>query len=190
MTHQKGFTLIELMVVIAVIGILAAVALVSLTGLQRSARDATRKSNLSDYATALGRYYQDNNKYPAPATTGNASCGNPGNANNTTSWDCDRSPNGVFNTTTSALVTPTAYLTKPLIDPSNTAGNQSVCGTANTTACGYYYYSDGGGNYEMFSVLESPPASGQFFYVNSNGIRGNTNSACTTTFGSGGTPCQ
>lgn len=61
---QKGFTIIELLIVIVVIGILATLVLNTFRGVQARARDTERKADLNALATQLEVYYTDNGHYP------------------------------------------------------------------------------------------------------------------------------
>lgn len=63
--QQRGFTIVELLVVIVVIAILVALTLPNLFGLQRRARDDARKNDLKNTQQALETYFNDNNRYPA-----------------------------------------------------------------------------------------------------------------------------
>lgn len=73
MKIYKGFTLIEMLVVISLIGILAALALVSFQSSQKQARDTQRKSDLRQYQNALEAYgNMANGLYPYRATAASA----------------------------------------------------------------------------------------------------------------------
>lgn len=61
---QKGFTIIELLIVIVVIAILAAVSIVAYNGIQQRARDSERQSEMQTIEKALALYYIDNGGYP------------------------------------------------------------------------------------------------------------------------------
>jgi len=65
--YKKGFTAVELLVVIAVIAVLAALAMFSLTRAQRSARDTQVFQDMKTLQTALEFYYTENGHYPAVA---------------------------------------------------------------------------------------------------------------------------
>ncbi|MBS9784442.1 prepilin-type N-terminal cleavage/methylation domain-containing protein [Candidatus Gracilibacteria bacterium] len=62
--NLKGFTLIELMIVIAIIGILAVTLVPQLTGAQGKARDTGRISSLKNASTALVQYQNDYSVFP------------------------------------------------------------------------------------------------------------------------------
>ena len=61
---QKGFTIIELLIVIAIIGILAGLVLNNFQGAQAKARDVQRKSRINSIYGKLEEYYNNNSGYP------------------------------------------------------------------------------------------------------------------------------
>lgn len=62
-TFARGFTLIELMIVVAVIAILAAIAYPSYQDYVRKARRAQAKADLLEYAQMAERHHTVNNSY-------------------------------------------------------------------------------------------------------------------------------
>lgn len=66
--NQKGFTLVELMIVVAIIGILAAIAIPNFQNYQRKAKTAEAKTNLGAIRTSEESYRAENNTYLACAT--------------------------------------------------------------------------------------------------------------------------
>lgn len=63
---QKGFTLIELMIVIAIIGILAAIAIPQFVSYRQKGYNTQAKGELKSFYTACQAYFADN-----PTATGN-----------------------------------------------------------------------------------------------------------------------
>ena len=61
---RKGFTLIELMIVVAIIGILAAIAIPNFLRFQARAKQSEAKQNLGAIFTAYTAYFSDNNTFP------------------------------------------------------------------------------------------------------------------------------
>ena len=63
MKNQKGFTLIELMIVIAIIGILAAIAIPQFSAYRKRAYNSAAQSDLKNFTTAQEAYYVDEATY-------------------------------------------------------------------------------------------------------------------------------
>lgn len=60
---RKGFTLIELMIVVAIIGILAAIAIPNFLKFQAKSKQSEAKTNLKGIYTAETGYFGENNQY-------------------------------------------------------------------------------------------------------------------------------
>jgi len=60
----SGFTIVEVLVVVAVIGILTTVGFVSYTSIQSNTRDSQKSSRITLLAEALEKYYDQNGEYP------------------------------------------------------------------------------------------------------------------------------
>jgi len=61
---RQGFTLVELLVVIAVIGLLSGMVVISITQAKAKSRDARRVADINTIVTALNLYHNDYNAYP------------------------------------------------------------------------------------------------------------------------------
>ncbi len=65
----KGFTLVELMIVIAIIGILAAALFPSLTSYLARGRDTSRAAGIKEISTGIAAFNVDTSAFPAGAGT-------------------------------------------------------------------------------------------------------------------------
>jgi type IV pilus assembly protein PilA len=76
---ESGFTIIELLIVIAIIGILATLVLTNFQGAQAKGRDTVRKNDINSLYQKLEEYYNENGSYINEAITlANASTLFPG----------------------------------------------------------------------------------------------------------------
>lgn len=108
MQKQKGFTIVELLIVIVVIGILAALVLNSFSGAQAKARDAKRTADIAEIVKALQGWSSNSGKNFAEI--------NAGASGIAIGWfDSAYSP---YQSVKSAL-TQSGYLDEGVVDPIN-----------------------------------------------------------------------
>lgn len=79
----KGFTLVELLVVISIIAILSVIGITVFSGVQKNARDAKRISDIKAIANALEQYHLQYGGYPCGLANSNSSVIGDGSQANT-----------------------------------------------------------------------------------------------------------
>lgn len=85
---HRGFTLIEVMIVVAIVAILATVAFPAYTDYLRRGQIPEAFTNLSNFQVKMEQYFQDNRKYGA------AGCGVPNPTGKYFTFTCAVSNNG------------------------------------------------------------------------------------------------
>jgi len=132
---KRGFTLVELLVVISIISILAVIALGGFQSTQRKARDGQRKSDLKQITNALEVIYYDHGRYPDSDGGEIRACDYDPGAPSTSSGPC------IWGTDEVKDVDGAIYIRRLQEDPSS--GN-------------YYYRSaDNGQRYQLYARLEN-----------------------------------
>src|SRR5476651_514423 len=64
-SNTKGFTIVELLIVIVVIGILALLVITTYSGIQAKARNAKRQTDIQSLQTQLEAFFSQNGYYPS-----------------------------------------------------------------------------------------------------------------------------
>lgn len=138
---KKGFTLVEMLVVISLIGILAALALVSFASTQKQARDTQRKSDLRQYQNALEAYanlssglYPEFSAVRVASTTLCTSLNSKIEPDISCSEDPKSATNGTYNyisdgTGTSGTATATKYVVWGKLENSSSTTYWVICST-------------------------------------------------------------
>lgn len=122
--RQRGFTIVELLIVIVVIGVLAGISIVAYNGVTAKARDSQRAQDMKTIAKALEMYYVDNGRYPASGC--GSTCPSPKKINSSWATTSD----GSWAILESALVP--KYISALPRDPrASTATNSAIDGGYN-----------------------------------------------------------
>lgn len=89
---KRGFTLIEMLVVVSLIGVLTTLVAANLNSARERARDTQRKSDLRNLETSLRLFYQDYQKFPDASSGVIVGCGTGGGSacpSSDGSWTAD-----------------------------------------------------------------------------------------------------
>ena len=126
----RGFTIVELLIVIVIIAILAVITIVAFNGVQARARDSHRQADVKAITKALELYYIDNGKFPngSGSTTINSSWSTTADS----SW---------ANLATALR----PYLATLPTDPLSTAGSNVT--SSGSTGTNFAYFANSSGTY-------------------------------------------
>lgn len=139
---KRGFTIVELLIVIVVIAILASITIIAYNGTQQRARDAQRASDIAMLTKALELFYIDNGRYPQISGSGSTTINNGWSTTADSSWSNANTQTGVFYSSLTAALVP-KYLSVLPRDPVNTQG-VSILSTSNSYGYAYFgSYSSG-----------------------------------------------
>lgn len=144
---QRGFTIVELLIVIVVIGILAALVITTYSGIQQKGRDTERQTDIKAIHGQLEAYYAQSGHYPTLANVNDSTF----RGANMKGLDADalQDPKGSAPT---LVATPTANSYAYAVTPAgcdNGAGGECTTYTLTATLEGTI---DGSGTYSKTSL--------------------------------------
>lgn len=84
---KRGFTIVELLIVIVVIGILAAISLIAYNQTQARARDSKRIADAKSIIKVLEMHYTENGEYPVANSPSAAAMNGWSSTSDMASWD-------------------------------------------------------------------------------------------------------
>lgn len=148
-TLAKGFTLVEILIVVVILGILAAIVIPQFTNASETAKASSLVSQLQTLRSQLELYQvQHNGIYPSSTSA--------------TFWEQLTRKTNLAGATVAADA-PGAfgpYIQKPIVNPFTTGGNGSVVGAAASANVGWVYAEDTAtGNWTIRASLDGAKAT-------------------------------
>lgn len=148
-TKSQGFTIIEVMIVLAVAALIILIVLLAVPALQRSSRNTTIKSDASSVASGISTF-EDNNDGTIPTGvdgTGTVTL-TDGNAADTETIKVQGS---------TVVTTVSSAPTSSSLQPGNVAVMLKVTcdGTSNTRAASVYYVTENGGGNNKLQCIDT-----------------------------------
>jgi len=140
--YSKGFTIVELLVVIVVIGILAAITIVSYTGVSQKAIASSLQSDLTNSSNKLKMYQVEHGSYPETMTS--------------TDGNITYCPSGSTPADTKYCIEPSSGNTFTYSRPSPSTFSLTATHTASTTE---YVIADNTAPEPVVSLAVSDPAN-------------------------------
>ncbi len=126
---QHGFTLIELMIVVAIIGILAAIAIPNFSRFQAKSKQSEAKTNLKAVFTSAKAYYAEHDTFSGPSADNINDLGWAAEDGNRYTY---RYGNATRNTQIPANSAATCSFAGTAVAASTTAFTAQACGNVDT----------------------------------------------------------
>ena len=131
-TNQKGFTIVELLIVIVVIGILAAITIVAYNGIQNRAKTSAGQSLANNIVKKVEAYNSINSTYPTTKTQ----------IQGTSESKIEGLPAALVAGTKPVIVPATdTIISATALTPTTANGGESVRISGTATGGNVYYYS-------------------------------------------------
>lgn len=136
-THAKGFSLLELLVVISIIGILVSIATVAFTTTQQKSRDSRRRADVKAMQDAFEQYMGETGTYEACSTMASYDTGTGTIMPGGLPTDPKNSGSYVYNTITGCSTT--SYCVCALLESGTGNANVPTAASCSYATGGLYY---------------------------------------------------
>ncbi|HET9850063.1 MAG TPA: type II secretion system protein [Candidatus Saccharimonadales bacterium] len=152
--NNKGFTIIEVLIVLAIAGVIMLVVFLAVPSLQRNSRNTQRKSDVSHLAGLINEY-ESNNAGSPPTAIATGNCTTSGTSCTATAGTMYLGSDKFSLETIGDTTLTTIPSTMPTSDNTDTMyvytkatcnGNSPVVGTSNRDLVIYYFSEGSGGN--------------------------------------------